>query len=43
LVKLSIGHPNDWIGALNGNTPFPFQKIVLGICVATNHHWLSVF
>jgi len=21
LVKLSIGHPNDWIGGLNGGTP----------------------
>jgi len=22
LVKLSIGYPNDWIGGLNGGTPF---------------------
>jgi len=21
-VKLNIGHPNDWIGGLNGGTPF---------------------
>jgi hypothetical protein len=21
-VKLNIGHPNDWIGGLNGGIPF---------------------
>jgi len=44
LVKLSIGHPNDWIGGLNGDTPFGGwqKKIPLGMCVHTNHHWLSV-
>jgi hypothetical protein len=38
-VKLSIGHPNDWIGGLNGDTPFGgWQKTFsLGICV---HHKL---
>ncbi len=44
-VKLSIGHPNDSIGELNGGIPFGGRqkKVPLGICVSTSHHWLNAF
>jgi len=44
-IKLSIGHPNDLIGELNGWTPFGGwqKKFPLGICVSTSHHCLNAF